>query len=168
MDVNTAIGIGTFIAAAAASAAAIFTYFAANATKRASTGAALLSCLDKYISIMKDRTRALSEKSNHSAEEFYRELFDLHWSEFHLWQHGVIPDQFMRSWLYIRKRNYDSDKIIVKSTEGVEKAITYKKMWDKLKAENYFEINDPFVRFMDRAHGAAITDIKKLKKETRK
>ena len=156
------------LAALGACLAALFTFSAANATKKASRGDVLLSCLEKYISIMKDKSKAVEEKSPQWADEFYRELFDLHWSEFHIWQEGVISDRVMQSWLYIRKRNYDSDKIMFKSADGSEKSVTYKEQWDKVKSENYFEINDPFIRFMERAHSGDIADIKKFKKETRK
>lgn len=153
--------LGAFLAAS-------FTFLAAKATKKASRGATLLSCLDKYISVMKDKREATTKKSRQLAEEFYRELFDLHWSEFHLWQEHVIPDRVMQSWLYIRKRNHDIDKIMCESEDGTERAVSYAEQWNKLKSENYFEINDPFVKFMDRAHSGEVTDMKKLREETKK
>ena len=145
--------------------AAFFTLFAARSTKTASRGATMLDCLDKYITIMKDKRKAMEEKKPQLAEEFYRELFDLHWSEFHLWHENVIPNKVMHSWLYIRKRNFNGDKILCKFEGGKEENVTYREQWEKAKSENYFEINDPFIKFMDRAHSEAITDIKNSRKK---
>jgi hypothetical protein len=120
MDCSTSAGVITIdlfqflftaLAALGACAAAIFTYSAARATAKASRGQTLLACLDKYISIMKDKREAAEKQSLSLARQFYRELFDLHWSEFHLWQQGAISDNVMRAWLIVRKRNYDSDGI---------------------------------------------------------
>ena len=46
-------------AAIGACAAAVFTLFAARVTAKANRGQTLLACLDKYISIMKDKSNAL-------------------------------------------------------------------------------------------------------------
>lgn len=148
------------LAALGALFAALFTWFAANATKRASRGAALLSCLEKYIVIMKDKRKAEEEGSSRLAEEFYRELLDLHWSEFQLWRDGVIPDNVMLSWVRVRKRNFDEDKITCTNEDG--KIVTYKDCWNKLEKTNYFEIDDPFVKFMKKVHAGEITNLKEL------
>lgn len=151
--------MGALLAAMGALIAAIFTWFAAQATKTASRGATLLSCLQNYIDIMKDRRKAEEEESSLSVEEFYRELFDLHWSEFHLWRDDVISDNVMLAWARVRKRNFDEDKAI-STKDG--KTVTYRNCWDKLKNINYFEIDDPFVKFMKKVHAGEITTIKEL------
>jgi len=156
------------LTALGASLAAIFTWFAAKATKTASGGATLLSCLQNYVDIMKDRRKAEEEGSSRLAEEFYRELLDLHWSEFHLWRDDVIPDNVMLAWVRVRKRNFDEDKITC-TIDG--KIVTYKDCWDKLERTNYFEIDDPFVKFMKKVHAGEITNIKalgELKKQLKK
>ena len=158
-----------FLTALGAALAAIFTWFAADATKRASRGATLLACLENYVVIMKDKRKAQEEGFSRLAEEFYRELLDLHWSEFRLWRDNVIPDSVMQSWVRVRKRNFDSDQIICKA-EG-SKIITYKDCWNKLKSENYFEIDDPFVQFMNKAHPGEIinvVELRRIKKQFRK
>ena len=148
------------LSALGASLAAIFTWFAAKATKTASRGATLLSCLQNYIDIMKDKRKAEEEGSSRLAEEFYRELLDLHWSEFHLWRDYVIPDDVMLSWVRVRKRNFDESKITCTAEDG--KIIAYKGCWDKLEKTNYFEIDDPFVKFMKKVHAGEITNLKEL------
>ena len=60
------------IAAIGAFAAAIFTYFAARVSAKANRGQTLLACLDKYISIMKDRRYSIDKKDAFLAREFYR------------------------------------------------------------------------------------------------
>lgn len=167
--VNIAQLVLLVLSALGASLAAIFTFFAAKATKKASRGATLLSCLQNYISIMKDKKKAEEEGTSRLAEEFYRELLDLHWSEFHLWMDDVIPDNVMLSWILIRKRNFDGDKITCINEAG--KIVTYKDCWSKLEETNYFEINDPFVTFMRKVHAGEITKVKalrKLKKQLKK
>jgi hypothetical protein len=150
------------LSALGASLAATFTYFAATATKKASRGAALLSCLQNYIGIMKDKRKAEEEGTSRLAEEFYRELLDLHWSEFHLWRDGVIPDSVMLPWIRVRKRNFNEDRITCTNEGG--KIVTYKDCWSKLEGMNYFEIDDPFVQFMNKVHAGDITTLKALKK----
>ncbi len=151
------------LTAVGACAAAAFTLVAALATKKASRGATLLSCLERYSAVMSDRNLAIEQKSPSLVEQFYRELLDLQWSEFHLWQEGVIPDHVMQAWLYSKKRNYDSDSIELQPGND---PITYRSVWEHLLRIGYFEMSDPFVRFMQTAHGVPVKDMKKLKKET--
>jgi len=156
------------LTALGALATAIFTANAANATRTAARGSALLSCLDKYVAIRKDRRTAIDTQDRGLAEEYYREILDLHWNEYHLWLQGVIPDDIMFSWLQIRKRNFETDTIVVKPDAGGTDPVTYKFQWQELKNTNYFEQSDPFVGFMDKTHGGLITKLdhlRKLKKE---
>ncbi len=154
----------TALAALGACAAAIFTFSASRATANASRGQTLLACLDKYISIMRDKREATEKQSLSLAKQFYRELFDLHWSEFHLWRQGAIPDNVMRAWLIVRKRNYDSDGITYIFASMPEQRISYANCWAEFTSNNYFEMADPFVKFMNKAHSGDISDLKKLKR----
>lgn len=177
IDINSGVDSGTLavivltaITALSACAAAVFTLLAALATKKATRGAALGICLDKYILIMKGKSKAIGEKNKEMAEDFYRELFDLHWSEFHLWHDGIIPDKVMRAWLLIRHKNYKEDKITWESN-GEQIQITYKSQWKRLIDGGYFENDDPFVKFMRRAHSRPVSnmkELKRLKKDTKK
>ena len=159
--------IVTFMTAIAASLAAFFTSRSANATMKASRGNAMTNCLNNYIAIMGHKSEAVEKQDKRLAENFYRELFDLHWNEFHLWQDGVISDNVMRAWLYVRRRNFGNDKITC-SVEGQSKEISYESEWKKSVAQGYFEMDDPFVDFMNTAHSSKIDDMKKLKKETKR
>ncbi len=87
------------LAAVGACGAALFTWRAARATAKANRGQTILMCLDKYISIMRDKSEAIKAKEERLAKDFYRELFDLHWSEFHLWHEGAIPNSVMSPWI---------------------------------------------------------------------
>lgn len=155
------------VAAVSAALAAVFTWFAADGTKKASRGAALLSCLERYIAIMKDRREAQDEQSVQLAEDFFREMFDLHWSEFYLWRDGVIPDRAMLSWLRVRKRNFDGEAIPCRTASGEEKSVTYKECWEAAASQNYFEIDDPFRQFMDKTHAGELTTLEALKAQKR-
>jgi len=152
-------------AAIFAALAATFTYFTARATNKATTATILSTCLNTYVGIMRVKTKALEERSTKQCEDFYRELFDLHWSEFQFWCDRLIPDHVMKAWLAVRHRNYTRDALSFVGDNGQQITITYREVWDKLKSFDYFEGTDPFVKFMDKVHGELIEDVKKLRKE---
>lgn len=153
------------IAAIAAALAAAFTYFTARATQKATIASNLVNCLSTYIQLMRARTQALEAKSETQCANFYRELFDLHWSEFQIWRENLIPDHVMKAWLVVRHRNYAKDALSFVADNGQKVTITYKQVWDDLKNTDYFEGTDPLVRFMDKVHSEVIEDMKKLRKE---
>lgn len=156
------------LAALGACMAAIFTAYAARATAKANTGQTLLSCLENYINIMKVRRNAEEKKNPDLAKEFYREMFDLHWSEFHLWHEGAIPDHVMRAWLSVRQRNYNADNINCQAQDGTQRMVSYRDIWGELVSNGYFELNDRFVEFMNKAHSSSeFQSMKKLKKKTK-
>lgn len=154
------------LAAVGACGAALFTWRAARATAKANRGQTILMCLDKYISIMRDKSEAIKAKEERLAKDFYRELFDLHWSEFHLWHEGAIPNSVMSPWIIVRRRNFNKDYIECRS-EGNNIQISYASSWSELKGE-YFELTDSFVNFMDTIHIGDIVNIRKLKRKTKR
>lgn len=154
--------LGATIAAASAAA---FTFFTAKATEKATTASNLVNCLNTYTTLMRARTKALEERSERQCKDFYRGLFDLHWTEFQIWREGMIPDHVMKAWLAVRYRNYATDALTFDRDDGQEITVSYKQVWEELKNRNYFEGTDPFVKFMDKAHGEVITDMKELRKE---
>lgn len=153
------------VAAIAAASAAIFTFFTAKATERATTASNLLNCLNTYVALMRSRTKALEARSERQCKDFYRELFDLHWTEFQIWREGMIPEHVMKAWLAIRHRNHATDALSFTTDDGQQITVSYRQVWEELKSANYFEGTDPFIKFMDKAHSEVITDMQKLWKE---
>jgi len=156
------------VAAFFAAAAAIATYFQARAITKSTTASNLVNCLDAYTKLMRDRTKAEEQKSEKLCKDYYRELFDLHWTEFQIWRGDMIPDRVMRAWLAVRRRNYEKDFLQFDTDNGQKITVKYSQIWDELKSQRYFEPSDPYLQFMDKAHEEVITDMKKLKKEFRK
>jgi len=148
-----------------AAGAAVFTWLTARATNKATIASNLINCLNAYTVLMRARTKAEEARSEKLCKDFYRELFDLHWTEFQIWRDGMIPDHVMNAWLAVRRRNYAKDALEFETATGQGATVTYQQVWNALKDAEYFEPTDPFVRFMDKAHSEAITDMKKLRKE---
>lgn len=148
-----------------AASAAIFTWLEARAISKSTTASNLVNCLNSYITIMRARTKALEDKSEQQCKDCYRELFDLHWTEFQLWQRDMIPDHTMNAWLRIRNRNYRKDSMEFLTETGQKISVTYQQEWERLKDIEYFEPDDPFRGLMDKAHREVITDMKKLREE---
>jgi len=153
-------------ATAFAAIAAIAAWRQTRAVSKSTTSSILINCLNAYLGIMRSRTRALENKSEQQCKDFYRELFDLHWTEFQLWREKLIPDHVMNAWLAVRRRNYNKDSLEFETETGKKVSVTYQQLWRELKEDiEYFEPTDPFIRFMDKAHAEAITDMCKLRKE---
>lgn len=125
----------------------------------------LLQCLREYINIRKDRTNARLEGSEDLCLNYYRELFDLHWTEFRLWRLKFIDDTTMTAWLNSRYRNYLDDYLIAKNETGEEVKIRYKDTWNKGLIENYFEKDDQFVKFMNLTYDNKIEEALKMKQK---
>ena len=123
----------------------------------------LLQCLREYINIKKNRTNARLMKNEEMCSNYYIELFDLHWTEFQLWRLFYIDDAVMETWLNSRNRNYLSDFLIAENEKGEKVEIHYKDMWKKVLVENYFEKDDPFVKFMTFAYENKIQEALKMK-----
>ena len=143
--------LGAFAAAYAAftsRSAAVATRDAAQATRDQLRAQTMLACLNQYIDIRRQRLSAEESDNRLRCENHYRELFDLHWSEFQLYRMGVIPEPILRVWLDARKRNYENDSIIVSTGDPV----TYKEVWKKLVDQGYWPPNYDFRKFMEIAH----------------
>jgi len=117
-------------------------------------GKVLFNALNSYIAIQKDRSIVISEKNPESARNYYREMFDLHWTEFNLWRKGYIDDYIMIAWLHARRRNYEHDTISTTDENGNAIIVSYKKVWESLidPANAYFIRGDPFITFMEYVH----------------
>lgn len=123
----------------------------------------LLQCLREYGNVMKDRTNAKNEKNRELIIGYYRELFDLHWTEFRLWKLDFIEDDTMTAWLNSRYRDYLTDYLTAQDENGDEIEISYKDSWDDLVKTNYFEKDDKFLIFMKYAYDNHIEDALKMK-----
>lgn len=123
----------------------------------------LLQCLREYIDIKKSRTNAKIEQNEELILNYYRELFDLNWTEFQLWKLNFIEDTTMTAWLSGRHRDYLNDCMTAKDEKGNETKICYKDSWDKIVQTNYFEKKDKFLIFMKHAHDNRIEDALKMK-----
>lgn len=77
---------------------------------------------------------------------------------------GYIDNETMKSWLNGRYRNYSNDNLAIMN-EKKEIKITYKEIWDKLNQDNYFEKDDPYIKFMNHAHANEIEEAMDMKKE---
>jgi len=140
----------------------IFSYFHFCKQTRSD---ALLACLEQYLQIARLREEAISEKSEQLAKLYYQEMFDLLWTEFHLWHYKLIPRPVMRAWLHSRFLNYHQDTIEFTTREGEVIKICYKDIWENLKEKEYLHSTDTFVPFMDLLHEGKLDDALKLKVE---
>ncbi len=153
------VAISQLVAAIALTFTALFALRAIWTQQKQTRSAILLECLRSYVTIREIQTEALHEDSPLKCFEYYRAVFDLHWSEFQLWYDKQIGDSVMWAWLDARQRNFASDKLTV-TVKGQPQITKYADVWEKLKKEGYFAPKDPFVAFMNKVHEKE-TDIKK-------
>lgn len=113
---------------------------------------------------MRARAQAIESKNEQRCKDFYRELFDLHWTEFQMWRDELIPDHVMKAWLDIRRRNYHEDSIQFKKN-GQEVTVSYRQVWDELEHKKYFEPTDPYRQLMNKIHEEVIADMRKLRED---
>jgi hypothetical protein len=150
------------VAVIVAAITAGFAYFTIRKNMQTNRGTAMLACLEKHFYIMEHKTKALADKSESMAKQYYRENFDLLWSEIHLWKDGVISDVTMFDWLHLRQIEYDEDKINV---DGIKEPITYKKQWGRYIEEGYFREGDQYIELIKKNHCKRIKNIMDLKIE---
>lgn len=162
--------ISAAIAAILTGWAAVANWLTARATREAMTASVLIDCLSAYTNLMRQRTSAIRNRSQQECKDYFRELFDLHWTEFQLWRERMIPDHVMNAWLSVRRRNFDPKKGCLEFFTDTQEhiTVTYQQIWDELKSDEYYEATDPFVAFMNKAHTEVITDMSKLREEFKK
>ena len=130
-------------------ASLIVSLFALSFTRRNSRKDTLLKLLDKYLDLMKTRHEALEKKDPSKLEVHYRELFDLHWTEYHLFRQKMIDIEVYGAWIKRRYKDYCIQESLI--TEPAN-SITYAYLWKKLVNEGYFEGDDTFVAHMKLVH----------------
>jgi hypothetical protein len=144
---------------------ATISVWAYRAQKKQTKTDVLIRCIERYIKIREGRTKSMRDSSLELAEDYYRELFDLLWLEFHVWKSDLINRSVMKKWLEFRYQYWEDDdkiKITVKKDKENENKdkdkkkeidICYKTIWGDLVEEKYFgKKNDPFVRFVNKVH----------------
>jgi hypothetical protein len=119
-----------------------------NAQKR-TAGNVLLGCLSSYLEIAKNKDSALIENKPHYARLYYRGLLDLLWSEYRMYQTKLIPKHVMRAWARSTFRNLQHGNVEVVSSGVEPRKVTYMEVWQDLKANNYFDEEDSFMKFME-------------------
>lgn len=146
------------LATLAAMAAAIFSFSALRAMGRQTKAHLTLTCLEVYLGVRRQRTTAIEAKSAELCQDYYRELFDLHWAEHQLYRRGSLPREEMEAWLDARHRNYEHDKVGFIDSEGTQVKVSYRDAWNNLKSEDYFAPGDPYRRMMDLVHDGRLKE----------
>jgi ketosteroid isomerase-like protein len=121
-------------------------------------GATLLGCLQEYIIIRRIRLDAVEKRNPELAEQYYRELCDLCWTEFRLWQAGLLGYHVFYAWMDSRARSYKDDKGITVLENDKETAVNQKIVWKRLKDGQYYGPYDDFMAFMETVHDGNITE----------
>lgn len=152
------------LAATCAAASSVFSYVAVRYVARQTRAQVILDCMRSYTNIRRLRTDATEHHSVDRARDYYRELFDLHWTEYELYRERLIPRRMYVAWLDARRRNFREDGIEIQLPNAQCQRVTYAECWHKLVNDNYFSPADGFVAFMQLVHDnnvdAAIRGIK--------
>jgi len=165
-EVQLYAAFGTFLVA---SFAGLSLFFNQRQLKKHIMAQTEIRFMEDYINIQKTKCDAIEKKSAPLGYQYYREMFDLHWTAHNLWKKKLIDDRVMRTWLDIRKRNFvDDDKLPIESTPDYP--TSYRETWRKLTAAdyNYFAPGDDFVALMEKVHDKNNHDIYKIMKEHKK
>lgn len=133
----------------------------AKAQEDQNTALIMLDCLRLYNDIQKDRTKAKLARSVDMAKDYYREMMDLHWTEYYLWKRGMIFDNVMKLWLSARHRNHENDEITIDHGNGQTESVSYRDEWRHLRDSNYFAPLDPFKAFIGNVHDGEIDEAMK-------
>lgn len=121
----------------------------------------MIECLRLYADIQRGRTKAVTEKNAQMAKDYYREMLDLHWTEYYLWKNKMIYDGVMKLWLDARHRNYKDDRLTIETAPGAVVNVAYSDVWAELRNIKYFAPNDPFVSFIEKVHDGTIEEAMK-------
>jgi hypothetical protein len=130
----------------------------ANIMLKETKASVLQKCTESYIIIRRQKSKAVMEKSLEIAKDYYREICDLHWSEFRLYSEDLITESTMKAWLGARARNYSNDKIEFKDIMGNVITVKYADVWKELLKDGYFLEGDPFILFMNTVHEGRLDD----------
>jgi len=138
---------------------AIFNFLAVKEMEKEAKASVMQKCTESYIMIRRQRSKAIMENSVQIAKDYYREICDLHWSEFRLYSDGLIPKNVMKAWLDARARNFSNDQIELGDNRTGTQIVKYSEEWVALLDNGYFETEDPFVQFMNNVHEGRVDDV---------
>ena len=126
----------------------LVSYLGLNESKKRNRGSVLLGCLDKYIAISHLKEQALQNRDKLSAKRFYEAKFDLLWSEYRIWNAGLIPEDVMIIWANSLHEGFKNGEISFESNGNLIQ-ITLREVWDELRDNNHFHPQDSFVTFIE-------------------
>jgi len=145
------------VSAVLAIGALVFTYLNQRALSKQTKASSLSACLGRYIDTRRLRIEAEKSDKPDLAKQYYRELIDLCWTEFRLWQEGLIPKAVFRCWMDSRYRSFqDKEGIEISDGSGESEKITQESVWKELESKKYFGQHDDFVPFMNSIHGGEL------------
>lgn len=111
-------------------------------------GRLLFDILNTYRGIQKYREVAEENKDYNSVQNYYRALFDLHWTQFHLWRKGHIDNEIMKEWHWeMYNTCKGEDKISYVGINGALVDYPYEAVWNAFK-KNPLVADSKFVDFM--------------------
>jgi hypothetical protein len=146
------------VAVGALAASIYFNIRTVELTRRRDNRDALFKALDGYL-----RTRELRSKAERETDpskawenwaEYYRVLFDLHWSEFYVWSGEAIADAPYEEWMKQLRQDFKEHKTAKNAVPQIGIHIA----WDELRDKKYFDDNDEFVRHMDLVRAGQIDE----------
>ena len=113
----------------------------------------ILRCLEIYLELCKNKTKAILEKNERLAEQYWQGLIDLHWTEYKLWEHEYIRDDVIAAWCYARNKDLDDDHAIrIETDTNDPKLVKYSDVYNGLLSTGYYPYEDLFIDFMKRIH----------------
>ena len=136
---------------------AAFAYVNLRLTRRRDCRETLFKCLDAYNKVMDYKAKTRAEHTYDAYLDYYRALFDLHWTEYQMWMEDAVKPKHYRAWLNARKMSYLAPATTV-LVNHVATPISYRIVWDCLLQNGYFERSDPFVGHMELVHAGRIEE----------
>jgi|SRR5208337_2572259 len=104
---------------------------------------------ETYEKIWEKKIEAETSRDKKKCEDYYREVIDLLWAQFYLWNEGYFSDEMMFIWQSTRRKLWQ-DNNCIEIDEG--SPVFYRNEWQKLKDTFFLGENDPFVAFIDDIH----------------
>jgi len=167
--------IGDWIALTATIVAGVAAFFSfrtaqatlmvARSTQDLAAGGVLVNLLAAYGSLRNSADQALQNKDLGLCRAYYRQYFDLLWTEFQLWRRGLIPNSIMHAWLLAVHRSYRDQAFPYRAQDSSEAQLTHKEAWDHAMRELYFDQQDPFVTFVEHVYHEPAINIEQLRRQ---